>query len=233
MGNFVSRSLFQLTTACLLESHQSWLLALQMQRTEGFKELISELEAAGSHWSLKNPAKRGNYMDHLVEFFASGPSLPLFDSIIAETLRFTTDSWSMRDVEEEETLLGPYTMKKGDTLICSTRSVHSDDEQFENAKVFNPTRFLKEGAPKIQPWGGGISMCEGKLISQILCALAHASLGRHFAYFYIKIFVTRLLKEFRFEIDRSKENTLGLGVVNRGFGVRRPKGDIFVNVSRL
>lgn len=75
----------------------------------------------------------------------------------------------MRSVVPEEVKLGPYTIKKGETLICSTRSVHMDENEFENAREYVPTRFVSddggakgtEGSFKWMPFGGGVSICSG------------------------------------------------------------------------
>ena len=147
---------------------RSWTIALQAQRPEGFEPLLAELEAAGNLWSSSNPELQGPYTDHLPQFLGSSPSLHLLNSTILETLRFATDSWSMRNVEQDETTLGGFMLQKGDALICNTHTAHMDPSLYENPRGFIPTRFLyKEGSngKEFQGWfGGGISMCGGEYI---------------------------------------------------------------------
>ncbi|KAG8957952.1 Cytochrome P450 7B1, partial [Tulasnella sp. 408] len=140
-----------------------WVLLNQLQRPEGVQPLIDELNAAGKAWSASHPEFIGPYTLHLTEFFQSNPPLPLLSSTISESLRYATDSYSMRSVVPEEVQLGPYAIKKGETLICSTRSVHMDEDEFENASEYVPTRFVAddggakgtEGSFKWMPFGGG------------------------------------------------------------------------------
>ncbi|KAG8932687.1 Cytochrome P450 7B1 [Tulasnella sp. 417] len=199
-----------------------WLLILQIQRSEGLAPIIAELDAAGEAWSAANPEFSGPYTDHLPEFFQSQPHIPLLTSTISETLRFTSDSYSMRGVLED-TLLSGYTIKKGDTLVCLTRRVHRDENEFEQAEEFVPTRFIgKDGKGteteyNYMPFGGGVSMCS----------------GRFFAYYHIKIFLTTVLKNFKLEVDEGRSTPVVQSGVNRGFGLRRPKGQLYVKVSRI
>ncbi|KAG8970372.1 Cholesterol 7-alpha-monooxygenase [Tulasnella sp. 425] len=202
-----------------------WLLLHQLQRPEGVQPLIDELNAAGKAWSASHPEFFGPYTLHLTEFFQSNPPLPLLSSTISESLRYATDSYSMRSVVPEEVQLGPYTVKKGETLVCSTRSVHMDENEFENAREFVPTRFMAddgstkgtEGNYKWMPFGGGVSICS----------------GRHLANYHVKIFVATLITNFKFGVDAEKSQLpITVGTINRGFGLRRPKGDLYVNVTR-
>ncbi|KAG8932688.1 hypothetical protein FRC01_012737 [Tulasnella sp. 417] len=192
-----------------------------LMANEGLAPIIAELDAAGEAWSAANPEFSGPYPDHLPEFFQSQPHIPLLTSTISETLRFTSDSYSMRGVLED-TLLSGYTIKKGDTLVCLTRRVHRDENEFERAEEFVPTRFIgKDGKGteteyNYMPFGGGVSVCS----------------GRFFAYYHIKIFLTTVLKNFKLEVDEGRSTPVVQSGVNRGFGLRRPKGQLYVKVSR-
>ncbi|KAG8950507.1 Cytochrome P450 7B1 [Tulasnella sp. 419] len=208
-----------------------WILALALQHPDGVQPIIDELDAVGSRFMSQHPELEGSYSDHLAAFFQSNPAIPLLSSTISETLRFTTDTYSMRDVIEDEAQLGHYTVKKGDMVVCVTRGVHMDETEFgDNAKEWVPRRFMRnapldedrKGSSRTEaqfnwmPFGGGISMCS----------------GRHFAQYHMKITIATLLKTFRFELDRSRSN-VKLGRHNRGFGIRRPEGDVMVKITRL
>ncbi|KAG8930945.1 Cytochrome P450 7B1 [Tulasnella sp. 417] len=144
--------------------------------------------------------------------------------IIAE-LDTAGEAWSAANPEFsvlEDTLLSGYTIKKGDTLVCLTRRVHRDENEFEQAEEFVPTRFIgKDGKGteteyNYMPFGGGVSMCS----------------GRFFAYYHIKIFLTTVLKNFKLEVDEGRSTPVVQSGVNRGFGLRRPKGQLYVKVAR-
>lgn len=59
-----------------------------------------------------------------------------------------------------------------------------------------------------------------------------AAAGIEFASHYIKIVVVTMIKAFDFTIDK-KASTLPvtLSKINRGFGVRRPRGDLYVRIN--
>lgn len=148
------------------------LLILQIQRKEGFNDLVVELDKAGAAFENENPDLNGPYTHHLTAFFKSNPPIPLFNSTFAETMRLTTDTYSMRGVMVEEANLGGYTFKKDETLICRTRGVHLDEEQYKNPNEFIPSRYMAadggkglEGSLKWLPFGGGHALCPGQPIN--------------------------------------------------------------------
>lgn len=150
-------------------------MLLQLQQPDKFSKIIAELDEAGSAWSANHPEYTGPYTEHLAQFFQSNPPVPLLSSTISETLRYCSDSYSMRGVLVEEVTLGGYVFKKDDTLICRTRSVHRDNSEFENADQWVPARFVSddggkntEGSHKWMPYGGGISICSGMSECQLL-----------------------------------------------------------------
>ncbi|KAG8943814.1 Cholesterol 7-alpha-monooxygenase [Tulasnella sp. 424] len=139
------------------------------------------------------------YADNLLDFVQSLPPILLLTSTISETLRFTSDSYSMGG--------GCIRMRN----------------EFERAEEFVPTRFMgkdgkgTESEYNYLPFGGGVSMCS----------------GRFFAFYHIKIFLTTVLKNFKLEVDRVKSTPVVQSGVNRGFGLRRPKGQMYVKVRRI
>lgn len=143
-----------------------WIIALQLQRPEGLKHLTEEIDAARSDW-LKNNVDAED--ESRCQWIFESP-LPLLTSVINECLRYTTFSFSIRQAEHE-TILGGYKIAKGDFVICDTRSVHRDGDIHENSTEFVPDRYVK--AKKFtknnrivpnhsMPFGGGVSMCEGR-----------------------------------------------------------------------
>jgi cytochrome P450 len=151
-----------------------WLVAHQMRRPEGFTDLIAEIDASKNAWILSHP-EAGPVLEDEDAFFDwlwnAGSSMPLLTSTIQETLRWSTSTASIRLVMRD-TSLGGYTLQAGQRLLCFPRMVHLDDEIHENASAFNPTRFMdtdkmrtKDGkriSNYSMPFGGGVSMCEGR-----------------------------------------------------------------------
>jgi len=69
------------------------------------------------------------------------------------------------------TELGGYTFNRGGEIVCSVRTVHLDPEVHEKPNEYIPTRYMtqnkstKDGRPVMNhtmPFGGGVSMCEGR-----------------------------------------------------------------------
>jgi len=146
-----------------------WLIVLNLQREEGLRPLIDEIDEATMAWKLRNPGQR--IEDRLFEF-VSMATLPLLASTIQETLRYAASVMSIRRVTEPVEF-GGYRFDRDDEIVCMTRSVHLDKEIHENAAEYDPGRYMKQkGFSKngklvvnhSMPWGGGVSMCEGRSV---------------------------------------------------------------------
>ena len=144
-----------------------WLIVLNIQREDGLKPLVDEVDEAVTSWKQQNPGK--NLEDHLYEFI-SAAELPLLVSTIQETLRYAASVMSIRRVTEPVEL-GGYRFDRDDEIVCMTRSVHLDEDIHENASEYDPRRYMKQKrfskngktvANHSMPWGGGVSMCEGR-----------------------------------------------------------------------
>ena len=146
-----------------------WLIALNLQRPGGLEPLAAEIDKATASWNVTNPSLPLNSQQNVVDF-VNQADLPLLNSTIQETLRFTTSFISIRTVTEKVEL-GGYTLDQGDEITCSARTVHLDPEVHERPDEYIPTRymtakkFVKNGRPvpnHTLPFGGGVSMCEGR-----------------------------------------------------------------------
>lgn len=149
-----------------------WLIVLNLQRAEGLQPLADEADEAVRSWKQQNPGQK--IEDHLYEFISTA-ELPLLTSTIRETLRYATSVMSIRRVTEPVEFAG-YRFDRDDEIICMTRSVHLDEEIHENASEYDPRRYMKQRKfsknGKIVtnhsiPWGGGVSMCEGRSVNFI------------------------------------------------------------------
>ena len=163
-----------------------WLIALNLQRKDGLRPLAEEIDEAATSWKQQNPDQQ--IEDHLYEF-TSTAELPLLTSAIQETLRYAASVMSIRRVTEP-VVFGGHRFDTNDEILCMTRSVHLDEEIHENASEYDPRRYMKQKKfsknGKIvtnhsMPWGGGVSMCEGRSacspISMPLRLITFCSLG--------------------------------------------------------
>jgi len=104
-------------------------------------------------------------------------TLPQINAAFQETLRFHVSTFSLRLIEVETvlpaSLCGNETglrMKKGEELICVTRmnSIDHEGDWGNDADKWEPERFLDGKGRKgtMSPFGGGVSMVSGLVISR-------------------------------------------------------------------
>ena len=146
-----------------------WLIALNLQREDGLRPLVDEIDEVVASWKQQNP---GQQIEDLLYEFTSTAELPLLTSTIQETLRYAASVMSIRRVTEPVEF-GGYRFDTDDEIICMTRSVHLDEEIHENASEYDPRRYMRQKRfsknGKIVTnhsmlWGGGVSMCEGRFV---------------------------------------------------------------------
>ncbi|KAI0328507.1 cytochrome P450 [Cubamyces sp. BRFM 1775] len=199
-----------------------WLVALQLQQKEGLAPLIEEIDTAREFWQATHPS--ASFGTSFFEDIASSSSksLPLVTSAIQETLRYTSQTYSIRRVVKP-VQLGGYELRPDEQVICVTRQTHVDDEVFPEASEFNFRRYvenpkaMKDG--KLVPnhtmaFGGGVSMCE----------------GRHFAMTELKMFVSILLTHASIELDPKSSSRPTFAWERQG--IMHPRGDLQVIVKR-
>lgn len=122
-------------------------------------------------------------------------SCPILHSTYQEVFRYHGIANSVRVVSEDHMLDNKYLLKKGDLVMMSARSQHTNSDLWgENVGDFYHRRFIKhKGSRSFDPvafrgFGGGVTLCP----------------GRHFATSEILLLTTLLL--LRFEI-RPKNGT--------------------------
>ena len=126
-----------------------WALNIPLHEKGGLAALYAEVDAACSNIDSAG----------LVDFLVNTP-LPLVQSTIAETLRFTSSAFSIRTVVDDGAKVGEYEFRKGDVLICNTRAVHLDENLHgDDVTTFRGNRFIDgtAGHRAWIPFGGGIS----------------------------------------------------------------------------
>ncbi|OSD03206.1 cytochrome P450 [Trametes coccinea BRFM310] len=200
-----------------------WLFALQLQQSEGLAPLIAEVDNARRLWQDTHPST--SLGREFFKFLGSSSSnaLPLVTSAIRETLRYTSQSYSIRRVMKP-VQLGGYDLRVGEEVVCATRQAHIDDEIHPNAAAFDIRRYLEAPKPikdgrlvanHSMAFGGGVSMCA----------------GRHFAMAELKMFVAVMLTYATVEADPSSSSRPEIQW-ERKQGIMQPKGDLKVIVRK-
>jgi cytochrome P450 len=139
--------------------------------------LVAEIDLSRKNFVAANPSNTP-IADDPTALHAwlsnSGSSMPLLNSAIQETLRYCSSTFSIRLVTRDTVLAGHH-IQEGEKVICMTRAVHLDEEVHEYAGQYEPARYMdssktrtKDGkrvANHSMPFGGGVSMCEGRYVS--------------------------------------------------------------------
>ncbi|KAL6307722.1 cytochrome P450 [Sparassis latifolia] len=199
-----------------------WLVALLLQESEGLGPLISEVDEARASWLSAHPQTKLD-ASTFYDFLADSP-LPLLNSTIQETLRVTSSVFSIRRVVAPVEI-GGYQFNPGEEIICATRSVHMDEQVHPEPQLLKKERYVgtvhaKKDGQNVpnhsMPFGGGVSMCE----------------GRHFALGELKTFIALLLTYATIERDPSSSSKPDLMWERMGVGIMPPRGDIKVIVGK-
>lgn len=103
---------------------------------------------------------------------------PLLNSAYWETLRIDSYAWGYSELLADITLTSDpdntnptqkqqtYTLRKGEYVAIPTGAHHTDPRAFPDPQKWIPDRFLSEDAPQIRPFGGGTTMCKGRLFAE-------------------------------------------------------------------
>jgi cytochrome P450 len=154
-----------------------WIFALHLRdRPEGLSLLIAEVDASRMAYVAANPSSKPITEDpEAMHAWLSGASasMPLLNSAIQETLRIASSSASVRSVTRD-TVLSEHHLKRGERIVCYSRAIHLDDEIHEAPDQYEPARFVDTSKVRTKdgkrvtnhslPFGGGVSMCEGRYV---------------------------------------------------------------------
>ncbi|CZR58918.1 related to cytochrome P450 7B1 [Phialocephala subalpina] len=110
---------------------------------------------------------------------------PLLRSTYLETLRLCNQPWSIRQIAADVTITGDkkssdpvsYVMRKGEYATLPHDLHMRDSKYFKDPMKFDPERFivqnedgsLSTGMGTIRPYGGGYSMCKGRVYAEKEC----------------------------------------------------------------
>lgn len=140
-------------------------------------------------------------MEHLTQ------KCPVLKSVWLETLRTSSAIGSARHITED-TIIGGKLLRRGNKILISNRQLYLDQNAFgNNAEEFEAERFLHHPelahSPNFQPFGGGATLCPGRMIAQ------HITMS----------FVALALHRFDIELawpqpfPRCPERMLGIGLM--------------------
>jgi cytochrome P450 len=110
---------------------------------------------------------------------------PLFKSTYLETLRTSNQPWSVRQVADNIVISGDkkaanpnsFFLKKGEYITIPHDLHMRDPRYFKDPEKFDPERFLVRGEDgslsieigTMRPYGGGPSMCKGRVFAEREC----------------------------------------------------------------
>jgi cytochrome P450 len=111
------------------------------------------------------------------------PRLPYTAMVLAESMRLYPPAWAMGREALEDVAIGPYSFRKGTTIIFSQYMVHRDPRWFPAPERFWPERFTPEAKaarPRFAyfPFGGGGRQCIGESFAWMEATLALATIAQ-------------------------------------------------------
>lgn len=97
-------------------------------------------------------------------------SCPRLQGLWLEVLRLTVSSSSVRYITDSTTI-GGKNLRRGNILVNSCRQLHFNESVFgKDVSQFDPRRFVDNrklrASSSWKPFGGGISLCPGRLIAE-------------------------------------------------------------------
>ncbi|KAF8587451.1 cytochrome P450 [Ramaria rubella] len=185
-----------------------WVIALMLQQPEGLAVLIAEVDQARVDWKTQHPDHLSYENQHQ---WVLDVTLPHLISAIQEALRFASSSFSQRRVSKP-TDFGGFHFEPGELIVCATqfdskRYMSGQNKFRKNGKIV-PNHFL--------PFGGGISMCE----------------GRHFVMGELKIFLALMMTCVTIELNPNSNARPKFITERMGAGIMHPSGDLSIKISK-
>jgi hypothetical protein len=109
---------------------------------------------------------------------------PVLNAVWLETLRLSAASTTMRGITQDF-VLGDTQLRAGYRVLVSARQQHLRTQEFgPDARTFDHERFLQqpglERSPAFRPFGGGPTVCPGRLLSKHMTLNFVALLFRRF-----------------------------------------------------
>ncbi|KAG8887249.1 hypothetical protein FRC00_000480 [Tulasnella sp. 408] len=218
-----------------------------LHEPQSLAPLYEEVDAARDAWLKSHPGTdlNGDNLTALAEFL-SNASLPLITSVVSESLRVSSSSFSIRTVVEDGVTINGYPQfefSKDDVLLCQLRSVHLDQEVYgPDAATFKPDRFLGSGIvteggsrKPFLPFGGGVSQRSVAFLKVPTNPIEQCE-GRHYASKGCKLVLALFLLNFDIKLDPAYEapssGSALLDMTRIGTGVLHPTKPTHILVSK-
>ncbi|ORY35250.1 cytochrome P450 [Rhizoclosmatium globosum] len=142
---------------------------------------------------------------------------------ISETIRMRSSSQSTRLAEKncEFTLQKTgkvFSVRKGDTVILDGSKDLFDEAVWETPRQFNYKHFLENDVRKLpfSPFGGGISLCPGRILARM----------------EITIFVAEMMREFDVTLENVTKDSFEPDMARFAFGFLEPKNEVKFSLKR-
>ncbi len=115
------------------------------------------------------------------------PQLPFLKAVIQESMRLYPPAWAIGRRLLRDLHLGPWQLRKGDTVLIMPWVLHHDPRSFPDPLAFQPQRWmdgLEKRLPRyaFMPFGAGARVC----------------VGNHFAMLELSLVLATLLQSLRF-----------------------------------
>jgi cytochrome P450 len=160
----------------------------------------AETTALGLTYSLvllgQNPAARARLEAELdATLGGRAPTMsdlrqmPYLDAVVSESLRIYTPAWGVGRRAIRDFVLGPWQVRRDDTLLIMPWALHRDARHFPDPESFKPERWLgglDKRLPRYayMPFGAGPRVC----------------VGSHFARMELMLVLSVLLQRYRFDV---------------------------------
>lgn len=152
-----------------------------------------EIAAAWERQESPSPSTSGSKGDEQLDIKYLCANSPHLNSVFHETLRLRNGAGALREVTQPTVIRGK-TLQPGNSIMIPFHQLHLNERVWgPTADKFDPARFLdKPGLtrhPSFRPFGGGATLCPGKLI------------GKEQAFGFIAI----LLRRFKIRLSTAHE----------------------------
>lgn len=138
-----------------------------------------------------------------------------YQAVITEALRLASGSLTVRRAIASDAKLGSFSIRKGDRVAIFPTLRHMDPDVFVDPKKFDHTRHQQEDAPAVTPFGGGVSMCPGRIVAATT----------------IKLFLKKVQDKFDITLH-DQSTTPDFDISRVGLGVYPPRGKVPATVAK-
>lgn len=112
-------------------------------------------------------------------------NLPWTAAVLNEAMRVYPPILGLARAAKADDVLGDYPIPAGTTVTILIDSIHHNDRVWENARSFDPSRFLKENLAAEQrkahmPFGAGKRMCVASGFANLEAIIGIAVLAQHY-----------------------------------------------------